>query len=56
MATPDSRVEALKARHEALEHALQSETIRPSPDDLAILSLKKEKLRLKDEITKLTRH
>lgn len=54
MATAENRVETLKARHDALDDAIQSETTRPLPDDTAIASLKKEKLRLKDQISKLT--
>ncbi len=53
MATVD-RVEALKAKHAALEVALQEETTRPHPDDTAIAELKRQKLRLKDTIKDLT--
>lgn len=54
MATVD-RVETLKAKHAALEAALQEETTRPHPDDTAITELKRQKLRLKDTIEDLTR-
>lgn len=56
MATADSRIDALKVKHQQIDNTLQSEASRPFPDDAAIASLKKEKLRLKDEITRLTRH
>jgi len=46
-------VEALKAKHASLEHAINEEIARPHPDDDAICNLKKKKLRIKDEITRL---
>lgn len=52
----ENRIEALKTRHQELEAALETETTRPLPDDVEIHSLKKEKLRIKDEIINLTRH
>ena len=45
--------DALKAKHASLEHAIIEENSRPHPDDDAICSLKKRKLRIKDEITRL---
>lgn len=53
MATANSRIDALKVKHQQIDNTLQSETSRPLPDDSAIASLKKEKLRLKDEINRL---
>ena len=47
------RIEALKAKHQALEEALNEESSRPRPDDFHIVSLKKQKLRIKDEIANL---
>ena len=38
-----------------LETALDEEFNRPLPDDIQIASLKKQKLRIKDEIASLTR-
>ena len=46
-------VDALRAKHSALENAIQDEISRPQPDDLHIQELKKEKLRIKDEIAAL---
>ncbi|MFO1081772.1 MAG: YdcH family protein [Reyranellaceae bacterium] len=54
MSTVD-HIEALKAKHASLEEAISSEELRPHPDDDAICSLKKKKLRIKDEIVRLTR-
>jgi hypothetical protein len=47
-------IEALKAKHASLEHAINQENTRPHPDDDAICSLKKRKLQIKDEIARLT--
>ena len=52
MSTVD-HIEALKAKHASLEHAILQENARPHPDDDAICSLKKRKLQIKDEITRL---
>ena len=53
MSTVD-HIEALKAKHASLEQAIVQENARPYPDDDAICSLKKRKLLIKDEITRLT--
>ena len=53
MSTVD-HIEALKAKHASLEHAIVEESARPYPDDDAICSLKKRKLQIKDEITRLS--
>ena len=47
------RIVSLEARHHELEEAIDSATARPHPDDDEIHSLKKEKLRIKDEISTL---
>ena len=52
MSTVD-HIEALRAKHASLESAINQETARPHPDDDAICSLKKRKLQIKDEITRL---
>ena len=50
----DERIEALKAKHQVLETALEQELNRPQPDDVAIHNLKKQKLRIKDELANLS--
>jgi len=47
-------IEALKAKHQSLEHAIDQEIARPYPDDDALCSLKKRKLQIKDEIIRLS--
>lgn len=50
------RIEALKEKHASLERAIDEETHRPLPDQAAIYDLKRQKLRIKDEIVQLERH
>ncbi|MBR9972073.1 YdcH family protein [Magnetospirillum sulfuroxidans] len=44
------RIESLRARHAALDTAIESETRRPLPDESQIADLKRKKLRIKDEL------
>lgn len=44
----------LKDRHRSLEREIENQLQRPSSDDLHIAELKKKKLRLKEEILKLS--
>ena len=48
-----ARLAELSLRHQSLEETIEAEVSRPSSDDIKIAALKKEKLRLKDEIEKL---
>jgi hypothetical protein len=43
----------LSEKHRLLEMRIQEELARPSADDLQISQMKKEKLRIKDEMAKL---
>ena len=45
-----SHVEALKAKHAGLDARLHDEQARPAPDIAMIQQVKKQKLRLKEEI------
>ena len=49
----EERIEALKNKHHSLEAAIDEENSRPHPDEIEIASLKKQKLRIKDEIANL---
>ena len=49
----DARIRELAARHRSLEAAIASEMKRPSIDEVRVSAMKKEKLRLKDEIVAL---
>lgn len=44
------RIEALRAQHRSLEEALDQETHRPLPNLNVVVALKRQKLRIKDEI------
>jgi hypothetical protein len=49
-------VEALRAKHAVLEDAIEIENARPHPDDVRLHELKREKLRIKDEISTIESH
>ncbi len=46
-----SHVAALQAKHEGLERRLREEMGRPAPDSSMIQALKRQKLKLKEEIS-----
>ena len=49
-----SRIDTLKQRHGALDTRILDEDHRPRPDPDALMRLKGEKLKLKDELARLT--
>jgi hypothetical protein len=49
------RIEALREKHASLERAIDEEIHRPLPNQDAITDLKRQKLRIKDEIFQLER-
>ena len=49
--TSQPKINELKRRHVSLDEAIEGEAHRPSPDQTAIAEMKKQKLRLKKEIT-----
>jgi hypothetical protein len=44
------RIEALKAKHAELDRAIDEENRRPLPNHDTVSDLKRQKLRIKDEI------
>lgn len=48
------RVSSLKAKHATLDHQITREVQRPVPDTSNLQSMKREKLRLKEEIERLS--
>lgn len=48
-----SHLVELRRRHAALERKIETELRSPGSDDLRISELKREKLRLKDQINRL---
>ena len=49
-----SRIESLKTRHASLDTRIADEDHRPRPDDDVLAKLKLEKLRLKEEMARLS--
>jgi hypothetical protein len=49
----NTRLDALKERHASLENRIFDEDHRPQPDTEALMRLKIEKLRLKEEMERL---
>ncbi len=47
------RIEALREKHALLDRAIDEETHRPLPNQEAIYDLKRQKLRIKDELFQL---
>jgi hypothetical protein len=46
----EAREENLRVKHAELEHLIEEEENRPLPDNTIVHSLKKQKLRIKDEL------
>ena len=46
----NAHVDALASKHAALQIQIDTEEQRPQPDDVLLHRLKKEKLRIKDEM------
>ena len=46
----EARIRELGTRHENLDRALQEEIRRPASDDVRVRELKRQKLKLKEEI------
>jgi len=49
----DAHLSELSEKHRALDRKIEEELARPTTDDLMIAELKRQKLRLKDEIERL---
>lgn len=50
----ESHVQELRRKHQSLSNQIEAAHRSPAMDDLSILQMKKEKLRLKEEIARLT--
>lgn len=48
-----SHLTELRRKHETLSEKIETEQRSPGSDDLSVLELKKEKLQLKQEITRV---
>jgi hypothetical protein len=49
----EARIRELGSRHQALEALIQDELSRPASDDIRLKELKRQKLRLKEELESL---
>jgi len=49
----ETRLESLKSRHASLERSIAEEDLRPQPDSETLARLKREKLRLKEEMERM---
>ena len=49
----ETHLGALGQRHEALDKEIEKELAHPAKDELKLAEMKRRKLQLKDEITKL---
>lgn len=49
----EAHIDALSRKHAALDEKIHNEESRPAPDSTVLHELKKEKLILKDEMTRL---
>ena len=50
----ESHVQELRRKHQSLSNAIEAAARSPGVDDLSISQMKKEKLRLKEEIARLS--
>jgi hypothetical protein len=49
----EARIRELDARHQSLEQLIEEEMSHPSSDDLRVRELKRQKLKLKEEMEAL---
>ncbi|HEV7158041.1 MAG TPA: DUF465 domain-containing protein [Caulobacteraceae bacterium] len=49
----EARIRELGQRHQSLERAIEDEVSRPAGDDFRLMELKRQKLRLKEELESL---
>ncbi len=49
----EARIRELGVRHETLDREIQEEMSRPAADDIRVKELKRQKLRLKEELESL---
>lgn len=50
MSNETTHLQALRAKHAALDEEITKEMARPLPDETAISNLKRQKLKIKEEI------
>ena len=50
------QIQGIAEKHEKLQELIDAEMAQPSWDEIRVAALKKEKLRLKDELERLRTH
>lgn len=50
----NAHLETLKTKHQNMSEAIEQAQRAPGVDDLTVTTMKKQKMRLKDEITRLS--
>jgi hypothetical protein len=50
----ETRLNSLQGKHQQIEHKIDEELHRPSPNQSHITELKREKLKVKEEIERLS--
>lgn len=54
--TLKAHVDNLAAKHTKIDESISAEQLRPAPDTMRLMQLKREKLRIKEEIRSLKTH
>ena len=52
----EAHVQKLNEKHANIDHVIHMEEHRPNPDTIRITDLKRQKLRLKEELSRLRSH
>ncbi|MFC3052714.1 YdcH family protein [Kordiimonas pumila] len=52
----NTHVESLNQKHAEIETSIEKEEVRPYPDAMRLMQLKREKLRLKEQLRRISRH
>ncbi len=52
----ETHVDALHEKHAAIDNTISKEELRPFPDTIRLMDLKRQKLKLKEELERLTHH
>lgn len=50
----ESHLAELEKKHRAIEREIEAELMHPSSDEVRVTSLKRKKLKIKDEMVRLT--
>ena len=51
--TEAENIEVLKSKHHEIDNKIEAENGRPYPDDIIVADLKRQKLKIKDELASM---